>query len=295
MVTGSSTCLLPEQAEALGITVVPMRLSVEGHDLRDLVDIRPADVYQLLRAGVELHSAAPTPGDWLAAFEAAEGPVLCLTEGSSISAATQAARLAAEMTSRGPVEVVDTGTAAGGLRLLALAAARAAAEGARLEGLAEWVRQLCSRVEMAGMLETTEYLGRSGRIPEVASWGGSILKVRPVVRFRQGKGRLSALVRSPSRGLRHLAGLAVRAAERQEAGPQGRGFVCSVFHGDAPQLAASLLEELRHRLPEASLELSEMTPAMGAHTGPGVVGLAYYAEPEPLRPLTPGSRTRHRL
>jgi DegV family protein with EDD domain len=279
VVVATSTCLTVEQASELGITLVPLRIGVDGRDYRDMIDIGTAELYRLLRQGVIPTTAAPSVGDYAAAYEAAPGPVLCLTVGSRISAMDAAARLAAESAGERPVEVVETGTAAGGLRLVALAAARMAGEGLRLDELVGRVRELCGRVEMSGMLETVEFLARSGRVPEIARWGTSVLKVRPVVRFDAGSGRLATLVRSPLRGLDEMRKLVRQGARRQGAGQCGEGVVCTVFHGDAPVLAEELERRLRQDLPAAELSISEMTAAMAIHVGPGVVGEAFYVDP----------------
>jgi DegV family protein with EDD domain len=279
VVVATSTCLTVEQASALGITLVPLRIGVDGRDYRDMIDIGPAELYRLLRQGVMPTTASPSVGDYAAAFDAAPGPVLCLTVGSRISAMDAAARLAAEEAGARAVDIVETGTAAGGLRLVALAAARLAGEGLALEPLGVRVRAICARVEMSGMLETVEYLARSGRVPEIARWGTSVLRVRPVVRFEAGSGRLAALARTPLRGVDEMRKLVREGARRQGAGPCGEGVVCTVFHGDAADLADELERRLREDLPAAELSISEMTAAMAIHVGPGVVGEAFYVDP----------------
>ncbi len=281
VVVATSTCLTPDQARELGITLVPLRITVDGRDYRDMVDISPSELYQLLRRRIIPTTASPSLGDYLTAFQAAAGPVLCLTVGSRISAMDAAARLAAEAAGIARIEVVETGTAAGGLRLVALAAARLASQGLELDELSRRVRDICSRVEMVGMLETVEFLARSGRVPEIAHWGSSVLKVRPVVRFEAGRGSLAALVRSPMKGVEEMRRLVHVGARRQGAGPCGEGLVCTVFHGDALELARELHDRLRRDLPEADLSVSEMTAAMATHVGPGVVGQALYVDPAP--------------
>lgn len=280
MVAATSACLEPDQARRQGITLVPLRVEVDGRDLRDLQEISPTEVYQLLRRGVRLRTSSPTPGDYAAAFEAEQGPVLCLTEGSQVSAINSSAGLAAQMVDPDRVVVVDTGTAAGGLRLLALAAARLAEHGLALRDLRQRMEELSTRVEMVGMLENVEFLARSGRIPEVAHWGASLLRVRPVIRFKAGRGSLVTLARTPMKGVQELQRLAVREVARQAAGPRGEGVHGTVFHGDTRELADELVLRLRHDLPCAELSLSEVTAAMVVHTGPGVMGHALYVDPQ---------------
>ncbi len=278
VVVATSTCLTLEQARELGITLVPLRISVDGHDYRDMIDISPSELYQLLRRRIIPTTASPSVGDYAGAFQAATAPVLCLTVGSRISAMDAAARLAAEPFD-GRVDVVETGTAAGGLRLVALAAARLAGEGLDLDELGRRVRAICERVEMSGMLETVEFLARSGRVPDIAHWGSSVLRVRPVVRWKAGSGSLATLVRSPLRGVEEMRKLVRQGARRQGAGACGEGLVCTVFHGDALELAEDLRGRLAEDFPEADLSISEMTAAMAIHVGPGVVGEAFFVDP----------------
>jgi len=280
VVAATSACLDPTQARELGVTLVPLRVSIDGKDLRDVEDVSPRDIVRLARNGAVLRTSSPSPGDYTAAFEAAAGPVLCLTEASGVTAISSSARVAAGLVGDGRVEVVDTGTAAGGLRLLALEAARLAELGVGLEQLKERVSLLAARVEVVGMLETVEFLVRSGRIPEIAHWGASLLRVRPVVRFQPPGGSLVALARSQLKGVRELHANAVRDARRQQAGPCGEGVHCSVFHGYAAELAGELLGQLRQTLPRAEMSVSEVTAAMIVHTGPGLIGYALYVDPD---------------
>lgn len=282
IVVATSTCLTLDQARTLGITLVPLRIHVDGRDYRDMIDISPAELYALLRRRVIPTTASPSVGDYRAAFEAEPGPVLCLTVGSQISAMDSAARLAAEDADAN-VEVVETGTAAGGLRLVALAAARLAAAGLSRDELRWRLQEICGRVEMVGMLETVEFLARGGRVPEIAHWGSSMLRVRPVVRWKRGHGSLVTLVRSPMRGVAELQKGVGEGARRQGAGPGGEGLFCTVFHGDALELAEELHDRLHAELPKAELSISEMTAAMAIHVGPGLVGQALYVEPAESR------------
>jgi DegV family protein with EDD domain len=264
------------------VTLVPLRVGVGDRELRDVEEISPREVVKLVREGAVLRTSSPPPGDYAAAFEASPGPALCLSEASSMSAINSAARVAAQMAGEGRVEVVDTGTAAGGMRLLTMEAARLARGGMALAELRDRISELAARVEVVGMLETVEFLVRSGRIPEIAHWGASLLRVRPVVRFRPPSGSLAALARSPIKGVRELHSLAVRDVRRQSGGPCGEHVHGSVFHADAPELAEELLGRLRHDLPHAELSASEVTAAMIVHTGPGLVGYGLYVDPEGL-------------
>jgi DegV family protein with EDD domain len=280
VVADSSTCIEPELAEELGIELVSLHLHLDGRDLRDFQELRPGEVYRALREGAEITTSAASVGDYLEAFQHAPGPVFCPTMAASMTSMYEAATLAARLAEGAEVRVLDTGTAAGGLRLIALAAADMARRGMDLDAIEARVRSISQRIEVVGMLDTIDYLARSGRVPQVAAWGSSVLKVRPVVRFASGSGNLLTLVRGNGWALRELERLVRDGARRQGAGSCGEGLVCTVFHADAMELAGDLCLRLQQKLPRASLSVSEFTPAMGVHTGPGLVGYALYVEPE---------------
>jgi DegV family protein with EDD domain len=279
IVVDSSTCLSPAEARELGITVVPMRIVVDGRSYRDLIDISPTEFYRSLReARVQHTTSAPTPGDYLEAFQASPGDVLCLTVASSISSMYQAANSAAGMALGHRIEVVDSGTAAGGLRLLAEDAARTARSGCPLEEIARRARQLSRRIQVLGVLGSLEHIARSGRIPQIASWGTSVLRVMPLGRLNNGRLGLVRLVRGWRAALQALEAEITRGAAEQGAGAGGKGLRCTVFHADALEVAQQLAERLHRSTPEAELGLSEFTPAMGVHTGPGLLGAAFFVD-----------------
>ncbi len=259
-----------------------MHLVIAGKSYRDLEELTPTQFYRSLRQdGSGPHStSAPSAGEYLSAFQTAPGDVLCLTVATEISGMHQAAAVAAGMVDDRRVMVIDTRTAAGGLRLLALRAAALAARGAGLDQVAGEVSRLAPRIRMYGVLDTVEHLARSGRVPQVASWGQSLLGVKPVIRFQAGRGSLVTLVRGSRAVQRAL--LRVLTTGVRKDGP-GR-LHATVFHADLEADAQALLEAIRETVPDADISISEFTPAMGVHTGPGLIGHAFYVEPPDFRP-----------
>src|SRR5438105_7290064 len=231
VVVDSSTCLDPSTASKLGITVVPMHIVIDGHGFRDLVEITPDDFYRSLRFnGTAVHStSSPSAGEYAQAFAAAPGDVLCLTVTGKLSSMVQSATIAAESTEGKEVRVVDSGTAAGGLGLLALRAAERFREGASLDEVAAEISRLRPRVRMFGMLDSIDYLARSGRVPQVASWTAGKLGVKPVIELTGGSGKLVTLVRSATGGRRALAETLLKRARRDGLDARGKGLAATVF------------------------------------------------------------------
>lgn len=299
IVVDSSTCLELEQAEALGITVVPLHVVLQGRSYRDMVDLRPTDFYRTLRQeNVHATTSAPSVGEYVEAYRAAAADVVCLTISAKLSSMHQAATAAErilcedEMVHRPSprIRVIDSGTAAGGLRLLALAAAAAAAAGADLEEVTRVVESVKPRVEMYGALETVEYLARSGRVPEVVAAVNSVLHVKPVLRLSEGSGILLQLART-SQGVQRALLHVLNRRLRRKVSDQGRELVCTVFHADALAAAEVLMDNIGQRYPAADVELSEFTPVLGSHSGPGTIGLAFYIKPG-QDPASPSGSSR---
>ncbi len=250
VVVDSSTCLDEAEAARLGITVVPLQLVIDGRTYRDVVDILRRDFYRSLRAGHSVHTtASPSVGDYLRAFRETPGDVLCLTVAASISSMFQNAQIAAGLVREERlgrrVGVVDTGTAAAGLRLLAVEAGRLAAQGCDLDEAVERATSLAPRVVLLEVLETVAYLARSGRVPQVASRAVELLGLRPVVRFARGESGLVHVARSPEAGLRALQRSLMQTAHGQGMGAEGEGLEAVVFHADAGERMETLLARLR--------------------------------------------------
>lgn len=289
VVVDSSVCLTANEAACLGIELIPMQLIIDGRTYRDAIDISARDFYRSLRMPDRVHTtASPTVIDYLSAYRRSSGDVLCLTVASTLSATNQTAQIAAEMAraelASMSIEVIDSQTTAGGLRLLVQLAAQLVREGADLGDIAARIKVMLARVRMFGALETTAYLAHSGRLPFVVTASADLLGVRPVIEFSHGNGRLIRLCRSAGGARKLLSHLVQAAAVAEGTGPDGVGVHAAVFHADAQTEACLLRDDLRKRLPSMIVSLSEMTPVLGVHTGPGAVGYAFYVPPSP-RPV----------
>jgi DegV family protein with EDD domain len=280
VVADSSICLMPEAARELGITVVPIYAIAGGRTMRDLIEVAPRDIYRAMRDGsADYTTAAPSAADYVQAFASAPGDVLCLTVSAKLTNMYDAAHLSLEMLKdERRVLLVDTGTAASGVTLLALAAAKRAREGMGLDALAAHVRALAQHVHLFAGLESIEHLARSGRVPQAAHWGTRLLGIAPVVQFSGGDIALVQMARR-GRGVRQsVVKLVRRSVEREGGALDGEGVRLIVFHADCEGDARELEHTLREQLPASDVIVSEFSPALGIHTGPGVVGAAVLVE-----------------
>jgi DegV family protein with EDD domain len=281
VVTDSTAYLPAELVEGYGIHVVPMYVVLAGHSGREGSDIGSADVARALGArGQSVSTSRPTPGDFVAAYRRAldEGAdrLVSIHLSSELSGTWDAARLAASQVGEHIVTVVDTRSAAMGAGFAVLAAARSAAAGAAAATVARTARETADATRTFFVVDTLEHLRRGGRIGSAAAVLGSALAVKPVLHVRDGRVVPLEKVRTTARALNRLVQLLVEAA--------GQGPVSvAVHHLAAAERAEQLAAEIRDRLPQLrELHVSELGAAIGAHVGPGAVGIVvapFWQEP----------------
>jgi DegV family protein with EDD domain len=265
--------------DELALQVVPLELSIEGSTYLDGVDISPREFYSLLAQCAKLPTtSAPSNASFLKAFiegAAHAGSILCLTLLSTVSAtynvAVAAAEMALETLPGTRIEVVDTHTAAGGQGLVVLAAARAAALGADLLQVKAEAQRVMQEVSLVAFLDTLHYIYRGGRIPRIAAWAGSALKLKPMMELSQGTIRPLERPRTRRRAMVRLLTIV-----RNRVGDAP--IRANVMHALALDDALALRERLLSEFDCVEVLVSEFTPVMGAHTGPGLLGIAFHPE-----------------
>jgi DegV family protein with EDD domain len=274
VVTDSQSCLPEEWRRELGITVLPYVMEMDGHLLRDGVDIDADEFYRrlpLLKRPPT--TSAITPAAFLGAFEELKGRcdgILVVTISSRFSSTFDNARLAAGEWDGTPVEVVDSRTAAAACGMVARRAAERAANGGSLAACRQAAEEAAEKVELLACVDGLEQLRRSGRVSALRSMAAGALSIKPVLRIQEGEARLEARRRS----VREALGLI--ASRVEEAYRRDGLLLLSVFHAASPGAAAQLEEMLERRGVEAEESVpTRFTPMMGSHTGPGITGAAF--------------------
>jgi DegV family protein with EDD domain len=279
IVTDSATALPTEVTRALDVQVAQMEITVNGKTFVDGPGGGLEDFYTLLQTSDTIPTtSAPRPGTWLDAFKRAATKaeqIFCITLSSSLSAAYDAARVAAELAeSELPgvkITVFDSRSAAGSQALLVLECARMARRGASLEKIEVRAQSLVENLRLLAYLDTLEYIHRGGRVPRIAVWVTNLLNIKPVLEFSAGKIGGIARPRSRSGAFKKL----VKEATRDL---QGKRAHINVMHAHAADEAEELLRVLDDRLECAEIFLTQFHPFMGTHTGPGLVGVSYWGE-----------------
>ncbi|MBP2334219.1 DegV family protein with EDD domain [Saccharothrix coeruleofusca] len=268
-----STAYLPEGfAERHGVRVVPLHVSVEGRGGLDGADFGPAELAGALGEHRRVTTSRPTPQElaevYRSALEGGADGVVSVHLSRELSGTWEAARLAAAEVDAevgaGRVRVVDSRSAGMGLGFAVLAACAAADDPERAERAAV---EAASRVRVFFCVETLDHLRRGGRIGAAAALVGTALAVKPLLHVDDGRIVPLEKVRTMGRAVGRLVDLAAEAAGR---GPVG----LAVHHLAAPERAAELASRLDDRVPGSTgCLISEVGAVIGAHTGPGVLGV----------------------
>jgi DegV family protein with EDD domain len=268
VVTDSSSRLPEADREKWQIRQVPLHILVDGKDFRDGIDPMPDDV--------DTHAKATTAGATPAELVEAYGEALEASGGDGvvavhISAALSSTVSSAEQAARqfsGAVRVVNSRSAAMGTGLVALAAARLAADGVELDGVEQEAFSASSRGRGYVVVHRLDNLRRSGRIGRGASWLSSALAIKPLLRIDpDGRLVLAQRVRT--------AGKAFDAMVEQVIADVGeKRAVIAVQHIRNLDAANGVADELVARLhPTESPTVTEMGPVFGVHIGAGAVAV----------------------
>ncbi len=270
IVTDSTSDLSPELASEFGISVVPLSV-IFGEDVyRDKVDITHDLFYEkLVSSKVLPTTSAPSVGDFLAVYE----PLLKETDeivaihlSSKLSAtynnACQAAQYLADRGAR--IEVIDSLSVSFGMMFMSIAAARAASAGATVEEIRTLVESMIPRTHIFVVLDTLEYVRRGGRIGRARAFLGAVMRVKPILSFRDGEVHPEERVRTKSLALERMFQIATSYPRATDVG---------IGYSTTAQEAEELRRRLEAALPGAKIHVARLGPVLGVHGGPGTLGI----------------------
>ncbi|MGP4027734.1 DegV family protein [Actinomadura sp. 3N407] len=269
VVTDSTAYLPAGFADRHGLTIVPLQIAVGGVT-RDEGDIGTAEAAQALKEWHPITTSRPAPERFADTYQAAADSgareIVSIHLSAALSGTVAAARLAAEAAPV-PVRVIDSGTLGMGLGFAALSAAATAMSGGTADQVADAAARRAELTRSLICVDTLEHLRRGGRIGAAATLLGSALMVKPLLDIRDGRIAPLEKVRTSSRALARLEELAVA-----EAGD--RRVDLGVQHLAAASRAESLAARLRERIPHVEdVYVGEVGPVIGAHVGPGMLGV----------------------
>lgn len=273
IITDSLASIPQQLLDEYGIQVLPQILIWEGETLLDGVDITPTEFYHRLSSAKEMPTTSQvTVGAFKDVFEplVEQGtPILAILVSSELSGTVQSAETAKEMFPGATIEIVDSRSVSMAMGYQVLAAARAAAEGQSLDQVAAIARKGSEHTGVLFAVDTLEFLHRGGRIGGASRLLGTALNLKPVLELRDGRVEATEKVRTKSKALARVLDLV---AQRIAGAENVR---LAVLHANAQEGAKAMLEAAVARCHPVESVMTDVSPVLGAHAGPGTVGLAY--------------------
>lgn len=274
VVTGSTACIPKEFAEEYRIGIIPFCLIIGDDSYRDGIDITTEAFYKALEAN---HSSVSTStasiGYYIDMFEDLldqSEHVLYVTLAAEMSGDYNTAAGAAEKLGTDRIKIFDSRTAATGQGQVAMEAAKAAKRGGNINAVLSIAEEVAGKVKVYAMIESFEYLKRSGRVSAASAFAANTLNIKPVFQFTRGEAKPVAKPRSKKRALERVIKLAAETCKK--SGP----LELAVFHVMAEDEALFLEERIRIAADCKSSFIAHFTPVMGKHTGPGLVGASFF-------------------
>ena len=268
VVTDNSAGIPLDLAVELGIEVVPVDVIVGGETLPLGESM---DIAQLMLEGKKVTTSRPTPEAFDQVFQALAvrgyDQILVTTLSAKLSGTFDSAVIASKDSSI-PVNVLDSGSVGLGLGFPVLNAARAAKSGAELAEVLEVLESGIKSSQVFFYVNTLEYLKRGGRVSPTSALLGTALAVKPIMTILDGEIVLKEKVRTQARALTELVHLAVEHAKSLESAHVGLQYF-----GDrtlVDQCALMVAEQF----PSVGLLITEVSPVVGVHAGPGLVGIS---------------------
>jgi DegV family protein with EDD domain len=271
IVTDSAADLPAAEADELGITVAPLSINFPEGEIKSS-EISPDDFYNRLEAMQPKTptTSQPSAGSFADIYREllqTNQEILSIHISSGLSGTVSSAVTAAKEVGEKLVHVVDSLTLSGGERFQVLAAARALKSGWSLAEVVERLKQIRLATEVVYTLDTLTYLARGGRIGRVQALAGALLNLKPIINVDKADGKYnnSGRARTIRKAMQEIASHLQGLYGKQQ-------LWVSVMHGRYQEKADELADMLRDGLNVGRLEILRISPVLGVHTGPSIVG-----------------------
>ena len=269
IVTDSTSDLPREVAEELGITVVPLNVHFDLDTFKDGVDMQADQFYHRLLTSPALpKTSAPSPGffaDCYKKLTRENQEIVSIHISSKLSGTYEAALTGKQdMAANCRIEVIDSKSASMGLGLVAIAAAKAARDGASMDEVIELTRDSINGIHLTAALDTLEFLHKGGRIGKASAWLGSILSIKPIISIAEGEVIPLDRVRTHAKAVARMYQLLEENLPARE--------LAVVYSTDAQEAdkIVTVVKEISH---QQSVYLARFGPVLGTYVGPDSLGI----------------------
>jgi DegV family protein with EDD domain len=273
IITDTTSCLPVEYARQHDIPVIPQVINFGDESYLEGVNMSISDFMRRLQTSPELpKTAAPPPELFIKEFERLVplgDPILCIHPSMEVSGTVRSAQVAAQEFPQADIRILDTRLIASPLGTLVQKAVEWAESGLGANVIEARLQDMMGRGRIFFLVATLEYLAKGGRIGGAAALVGSVLQIKPILTFHDGKVDVFERERTHRRALDRLQELVL-----SQIAPEN-GYL-SVLQAGVPEQGQSLADSLRAHLGLAEVPVYDMPPAIVTHGGPGILGAAFF-------------------
>lgn len=274
IVADTTSCIPPADAEKLGIGYLPQIIIFGNDSYRDDTELTPERFLTLLRASSTLpKTAAPAPALYAPIYEEFSkngNTILVLCPSKEVSGTFRSATVAAQDFPEADIRVIDTLTIGPALGTMVRSALEWAEQGVDADTIVERVIEKRKSVRIYFYVETLEHLYKGGRIGGASALMGSLLQVKPILQFKDGKIQPFETQRTRKRALSRLVEIVKSECPKSEASN------LAILESDALQTATELSEDFKAHFGFASVDIFNLPPAIVVHVGPGVIAASFF-------------------
>jgi DegV family protein with EDD domain len=276
IVTDSSAYIPAEAMVGLDVSIIPLWMIWDNKNFRDGIDIQPAEFYRRLKKADTLPTTAqPTVQEFVRLFKKLaerSDAIVNVLASSKISGTVASAEAAMAELPELSIRVVDSLSSSMGLGLSALAAGRAGAEGKSLDDVVRAAESMRDKVHLLFLVDTLEYLHKGGRISGGKRLLGTALQIKPLLQFKDGMIMPLAQARTKRKATAKLFEI----IEERLGG--SRMIEAAIVDVENPVDAETVKGMIEERFSPSNIIRAGVSPVVGAHVGPGALGIAFYGD-----------------
>mgnify|MGYP004605588647 FL=1 len=275
ILTDSASDILPAEAEQLGVTVIPLNVTLEdGTVLRDGVDMTPSAYYEILAGCRKLPTTSqPSPElfeNFFLEAAAAGDEVIGIFLSHALSGTYQCAKLAADMANVDNVLFVDSGHVCLSEALLVRLAVQLRDSGKTAGQIAAILEHAKEHLHLVAAIDDLKYLRKGGRLPAAVAVAGGMLGIKPLITIQDGKVAMAGKARG-------LPGAYVALFKKiEEMGGISPVFPALAGYTVSPREVTPIQTYLRDNLQQENLLVRQIGCVIGTHAGPGAFGIAFF-------------------
>jgi DegV family protein with EDD domain len=272
VVTDSASDIPEEYSKKLNLHIVPLYIQYDGQEFKDGIDIQSEKIYYLQKEKKAVFmSSSPSPKDFIDVYSELlrnYGRIISIHISSKLSAVIKSVKIAVDLLkAENRIEVFDSLSGTMGTGFMAITAAKAAEKNRSFEEMLEMLKYLRGNMKLFGTINTLKYLRRSGRVPAIARAATGVLRIKPLLGIKNGVVEMIGLTVTRWASLSEITGRVIRIFKKE------RWVLVAVIHSLSKIEAVKVMKRLQTNLNCVESIIADCTPVVGAHTGPGLIGI----------------------